>query len=81
MEFYQWTGDVPEGMRYENPMVFDGDEPRVLRAEFVKEAPVVGNIRYVATDGKDSNTGLTLTDAKRTIASAVGSLIRRDHAD
>ncbi|MCL1888863.1 MAG: hypothetical protein FWF96_08355, partial [Kiritimatiellaeota bacterium] len=71
-EFYRWTGNVPAGGAYSNPLAFLGDVPRVLRAEFTAKG--AGDVRYVATDGLETNGGTSFADAKLTIAAAIASL-------
>ncbi|MCL1887532.1 MAG: PKD domain-containing protein, partial [Kiritimatiellaeota bacterium] len=72
-EFFRWTGDVPPQNRYDDPLVFTCEDPVVVVAEFIP-AGAAGDVRYVAEDGEDGNTGFFPTDAKRSIAAAVADL-------
>ena len=74
-EFYMWTGDVPEGRAYDNPLMLPGDRPRKATAWFVAANDTGGqDTQYVATDGNDASNGLSFASAKLTIQAAVDAL-------
>lgn len=68
--FFRWKGDT-DGVADTTAaeITVAADSPRTLTAFFVPEDS--SNVLYVSTEGNDDNDGLTLANAKKTIAAAV----------
>ncbi len=68
--FFRWKGDT-DGVADTTAaeITVAADSPRTLTAFFVPEDST--NVLYVSTEGNDDNDGLTLANAKKTIAAAV----------
>ena len=78
--FYRWKGDT-DGVADTTAaeITVAADSPRTLTAFFVPEDS--SNVLYVSTEGNDDNDGLTLANAKKTIAAAVAHFDKNENYD